>query len=44
VARRVGDILTIQLVESTNASKSAVTTTKKNTTPRCRAQISWAER
>ena len=31
VARRVGDILTIQLVESTNASKSAVTTTKKNT-------------
>jgi len=32
VARRVGDILTIQLEESTNASKSAVTTTKKNTT------------
>ncbi|MFI4868198.1 MAG: flagellar basal body L-ring protein FlgH [Steroidobacterales bacterium] len=32
VARRVGDILTIQLQESTNASKSAVTTTKKNTT------------
>ena len=32
VARRVGDILTIQLLENTNASKSAVTTTKKNTT------------
>jgi flagellar L-ring protein precursor FlgH len=32
VARRVGDILTIQLQESTNASKSATTTTKKNTT------------
>ena len=32
VARRVGDILTIQLEDSTNASKSAVTTTKKNTT------------
>jgi flagellar L-ring protein FlgH len=31
-ARRVGDILTIQLQESTNASKSAITTTKKNTT------------
>ena len=32
VARRVGDVLTIQLEESTNASKSAVTTTKKTTT------------
>ncbi len=32
VARRVGDILTIQLEEATNATKSAVTTTKKNTT------------
>jgi flagellar L-ring protein precursor FlgH len=32
VARRVGDILTIQLEESTAATKSAVTTTKKNTT------------
>lgn len=32
VARRVGDILTIQLQESTNASKSAITTTKKNST------------
>jgi flagellar L-ring protein precursor FlgH len=32
VARRVGDILTIQLEESTNATKSAVTTTKKDTT------------
>ena len=28
-AHRVGDILTIKLVESTNASKSATTTTKK---------------
>jgi flagellar L-ring protein precursor FlgH len=32
VARRVGDILTIQLLESTAATKSAVTTTKKDTT------------
>lgn len=32
VARRVGDVLTITLVENTNASKSAVTTTKKTTT------------
>jgi len=31
VARRVGDVLTILLVETTNASKSAVTTTKKGT-------------
>jgi flagellar L-ring protein precursor FlgH len=31
VARRVGDVLTITLVENTNASKSAVTTTKKTT-------------
>lgn len=31
VARRVGDVLTIMLVETTNASKSAVTTTKKTT-------------
>jgi flagellar L-ring protein precursor FlgH len=31
VARRVGDVLTILLVETTNASKSAVTTTKKTT-------------
>ena len=32
VAHRVGDMLTIVLQESTNASKSAVTTTKKATT------------
>ena len=32
VARRVGDVLTITLVENTNAAKSAVTTTKKTTT------------
>jgi flagellar L-ring protein precursor FlgH len=32
VAHRVGDILTIVLEESTNATKSAVTTTKKTTT------------
>lgn len=32
VARRVGDVLTITLVENTNAQKSAVTTTKKTTT------------
>ncbi len=31
VARRVGDVLTVMLVETTNASKSAVTTTKKTT-------------
>src|SRR5512138_735751 len=31
VARRVGDTLTIHLVESTNASKSSSTTTKKAT-------------
>jgi flagellar L-ring protein FlgH len=31
-ARRVGDIVTIRLVESTNASKSSSTTTKKATT------------
>src|SRR6185295_13158440 len=30
-ARRVGDIVTIRLVESTNASKSSSTTTKKST-------------
>lgn len=30
-ARRVGDIVTIHLVESTNASKSSSTTTKKST-------------
>jgi flagellar L-ring protein precursor FlgH len=32
VAHRVGDVLTIVLEESTNATKSAVTTTKKTTT------------
>jgi flagellar L-ring protein FlgH len=32
VAHRVGDILTVTLVEQTNATKSAVTTTKKTTT------------
>jgi len=32
VARRVGDVLTIALAENTNATKSAVTTTKKTTT------------
>ncbi|MDE2250660.1 MAG: flagellar basal body L-ring protein FlgH [Gammaproteobacteria bacterium] len=32
VAHRVGDVLTITLEESTNASKSAITTTKKGTT------------
>ena len=32
VAHRVGDVLTISLEESTNASKSAITTTKKGTT------------
>lgn len=32
VARRVGDVLTIVLMENTNATKSAVTTTKKTTT------------
>ena len=31
VARRVGDVLTVVLLETTNASKSAVTTTKKTT-------------
>ena len=31
VARRVGDVLTITLVENTNASKNAVTTTKRST-------------
>lgn len=31
IARRVGDILTIVLAEDTNATKSAVTTTKKTT-------------
>ncbi|HEY1590129.1 MAG TPA: flagellar basal body L-ring protein FlgH, partial [Rhodanobacter sp.] len=31
IARRVGDILTIMLEENTNATKSAVTTTKKTT-------------
>lgn len=31
-ARRVGDIVTIRLVESTNASKSSSTTTKKTST------------
>jgi flagellar L-ring protein precursor FlgH len=31
-ARRVGDIVTIHLVEATNASKSSSTTTKKNST------------
>ena len=31
VARRVGDTLTIRLNESTNASKSSSTTTKKST-------------
>ena len=31
IARRVGDILTIVLMENTNATKSAVTTTKKTT-------------
>lgn len=31
IARRIGDILTIVLVENTNATKSAVTTTKKTT-------------
>src|SRR4051794_36689300 len=31
-ARRVGDIVTIRLVESTNATKSSSTTTKKATT------------
>ena len=30
-ARRVGDVLTIRLTESTNASKSAVTKTAKTT-------------
>lgn len=30
-ARRVGDVLTIRLTESTNASKNAVTKTKKTT-------------
>jgi flagellar L-ring protein precursor FlgH len=30
-ARRVGDIVTVRLVESTNASKSSTTTTKKQT-------------
>ena len=32
MARRVGDVLTITLVENTNATKSATTTTKKTTT------------
>jgi flagellar L-ring protein precursor FlgH len=32
VAHRVGDVLTITLLEATNASKSATTTTKKTTT------------
>jgi flagellar L-ring protein FlgH len=32
IARRVGDVLTIELDENTNGSKSAVTTTKKTTT------------
>jgi flagellar L-ring protein FlgH len=32
IARRIGDILTIVLAENTNATKSAVTTTKKTTT------------
>ena len=32
VAHRVGDVLTITLEESTNASKSAITSTKKGTT------------
>jgi flagellar L-ring protein FlgH len=32
VARRVGDVLTVVLVENTSAQKSAVTTTKKTTT------------
>jgi flagellar L-ring protein precursor FlgH len=32
VAHRVGDVLTITLAEQTNASKSAITTTKKTTT------------
>jgi flagellar L-ring protein precursor FlgH len=32
VARRVGDVLTIELVENTAATKSATTTTKKTTT------------
>ena len=32
VARRVGDVLTIVLEENTNATKSAITTTKKTTT------------
>src|SRR5579862_6351590 len=31
VARRIGDVLTIDLVETTSAQKSAVTTTKKTT-------------
>src|ERR1700680_644501 len=31
-ARRVGDVLTIRLTESTNASKNAVTKTTKTTT------------
>ncbi|MEZ5460087.1 MAG: flagellar basal body L-ring protein FlgH [Steroidobacteraceae bacterium] len=31
VARRVGDIVTIRLVESTNASKSSSTSTSKTT-------------
>jgi flagellar L-ring protein precursor FlgH len=32
VAHRIGDVLTITLEENTNASKSAITTTKKGTT------------
>jgi flagellar L-ring protein FlgH len=32
VARRIGDVLTVLLVENTSAQKSAVTTTKKTTT------------
>ena len=32
VAHRIGDVLTISLEESTNASKSAITTTKRGTT------------
>ncbi len=32
VAHRVGDVLTVTLMEATNATKSAITTTKKTTT------------
>ena len=38
VAHRIGDVLTITLDEKTDASKSAVTTTKKNTAVDASAQ------